>query len=281
MVAGRLIAALLGLALAWSGQPGHAVPPARVVSVNLCTDQLALMLAAPGQLVSVSYLARDPRVSVMALAAATVPTNRGDAEGVFVLRPDLVLAGAYTPPGVLRLLATLGVPVEIFPAETDLQDIRDNLRQMGRVLGREAEAERIIAEFDAGLAGLAPKSGPDPDALIYGANGYVAGRDSLAGAILDAAGYHNLATDLGIAQGGVLPLEQVLLADPDLLVLASPGPGPARSEAILDHPALRTHAERHRHEIVRDRDWSCGTPQILDPIRSLRALRSHQPEAAP
>ena len=40
--------------------------PARVVSMNLCTDQLAMLLAAPGQLLSVSKLARDPMSSAMA-----------------------------------------------------------------------------------------------------------------------------------------------------------------------------------------------------------------------
>ncbi|MEL6267927.1 MAG: ABC transporter substrate-binding protein, partial [Pseudomonadota bacterium] len=46
-----------------------AQPPARVVSMNLCTDQLAMLIASPGQLVSVSYLARDPASSAMAAEA--------------------------------------------------------------------------------------------------------------------------------------------------------------------------------------------------------------------
>ena len=40
--------------------------PRRVVSMNLCTDQVAMLLAAPGQLISVSDLAQDPRMSPMA-----------------------------------------------------------------------------------------------------------------------------------------------------------------------------------------------------------------------
>ena len=52
------------MALALAGCLASAVPafadaPARVVSMNLCTDQLAMMLAAPGQLVSVSHLATE------------------------------------------------------------------------------------------------------------------------------------------------------------------------------------------------------------------------------
>ena len=73
-----------------------AAAPARVVSTNLCTDQLAMLLAAPGQLVSVSWLAADPRSSTMAAEAARYPANHGLAEEIFLLSPDLVLAGSYT-----------------------------------------------------------------------------------------------------------------------------------------------------------------------------------------
>jgi iron complex transport system substrate-binding protein len=52
----RLAAALV---ITFAGAAA-ADAPARVVSVNLCTDQLAMLIAAPGQLQSVSWLAADP-----------------------------------------------------------------------------------------------------------------------------------------------------------------------------------------------------------------------------
>ena len=249
--------------------------PQRVVSINLCTDQLALQLAAPGQLVSVSYLAHDPASSAMAAEAAALPANRGTAEEVFLLRPDLVLAGAFTAPDTLRLLERLGARVVLFQPETSLQDIRDNTRLMGRVLGREHEAEALLARFDAGLAALPDIPARRPGAIIYGANGYVAGPDSLAGAILDAAGYRNLAADFGIAQGGTLPLEQLVLARPDLVVLGSRHAGHSRSEDMLDHPALRALLGRQPQSVIEDRGWVCGTPHVLDAIRALSAARLH------
>ena len=66
-------------ALAFAGSlalPAFAEAPGRVVSINLCTDQLAMMLAAPGQLVSVTYLAQDPRASVMTAEARAYPVNQ-------------------------------------------------------------------------------------------------------------------------------------------------------------------------------------------------------------
>jgi iron complex transport system substrate-binding protein len=61
----HLIALCLSLAVLGGAAPADTAPR-RVVSINLCTDQLAMMLAAPGQLVSVSDLAADPHSSAMA-----------------------------------------------------------------------------------------------------------------------------------------------------------------------------------------------------------------------
>lgn len=137
--------ALLALFLA---VPAAAAPPERVVSVNLCTDQLAMLLAAPGQLISVSHLARDPRSSAMAAEAAAFPTNAGRAEDVYLLAPDLVLAGSFTTPASVALLRRLGLRVETFPHATSLADVGAQLRQMGTLLGREAEAEALATRLD-------------------------------------------------------------------------------------------------------------------------------------
>ncbi|WP_354002086.1 hypothetical protein [Pseudotabrizicola sediminis] len=64
------------------GGPVLAASPQRVVSINLCTDQLAMLLAEPGQLISVSFLAQDPRSSVMVDEALACPANRALAEEV-------------------------------------------------------------------------------------------------------------------------------------------------------------------------------------------------------
>jgi iron complex transport system substrate-binding protein len=123
-----------------------------VVSINLCTDQLAMMLAAPGQLVSVSHVAADPRVSPLAEEAARYRLNHGQAEEVHALAPDLVLAGPYTSRYAVGLLRRLGVEVRELPAAERLEDIPGAVAQIGAWLGRDDAAEALIAEFEAGLA---------------------------------------------------------------------------------------------------------------------------------
>ena len=70
--------------------------PKRVVSLNLCADELVLRLAPPDTVKSVTWLARDPTLSNVSALAHEVPVNRGLAEDVVPLAPDLVIAGAYT-----------------------------------------------------------------------------------------------------------------------------------------------------------------------------------------
>ncbi len=269
-----LVAGLLaGLILPGFFQPAAAEPPRRVLSMNLCTDQLAMMLAAPGQLVSVSYLAQDPSASAMAVEAGRLPVNHGLAEEIFLMRPDLVLAGAWTTPETVRLLRRLDIPVEVFPIESDLAGIRANIRRMGAVLGREAQARAMLARFDADLARLSDAQGPRPRAALYAANGYSSGSDSLAGEIVALAGFDNVADELGLPSGGVLPLETLLLSDPDLLVEGRRYAGHARAQEVLDHPALKALARGRPAEVMSDPDWVCGNPHILRAVSQLRDAR--------
>lgn len=241
--------------------------PQRVVSMNLCTDQIAMLLAAPGQLISVSDLARDPRMSAMADEARDYPINHGRAEEIYLLRPDLVIAGQFASGPTVAMLRRLGIRVEVLPPADSFDAIRDEIRRIGALLDRDRAAADLLARFDAGLAALRP-AGDRGRAALYYANGFTSGRDTLAGAILEAAGYRNIATDYGIANTTALPLELLVMARPHRLITGARWPGQSRSEAILDHPALDRIAP-HAAEIT-DRDWVCGTPFVLRAIEALQ-----------
>ena len=64
----RLISLCIAALMVTSAADAQTAP-LRVVSMNLCTDQLAMMLADEGQLISVSDIATDPNMSPMAEAA--------------------------------------------------------------------------------------------------------------------------------------------------------------------------------------------------------------------
>jgi iron complex transport system substrate-binding protein len=246
--------------------------PRRVVSMNLCTDQLAILLAAPGQLVSVSHVAHDPVSSALAREAAAYPANRAQAEEIFLLGPDLVLAGAYDNPATLAMLETLGLRVERFPVEATFDDIRANMRRMGALLGAEAAAEAMVAEMDAALDAAPATGGDRPLAALQYSNSYTSGAGTLADAVLAAAGLANLAAEEGITGMARLPLETLVLARPDLIVTGQDYAAPALAQEVLRHPAARGLARAGR-VAVSDALWTCGTPLIAEAVARLRATQ--------
>lgn len=258
----------LATALAlWAGAT-VAAPPERVVSMNLCTDQLAMLLADPGQLVSISHLSLDPLSSAMVEEARAYPVNRGGAEQIYLMHPDLVLAGTFTARASVDLLRSLGVEVvEIPPADT-LADVAEHMRLIGTALGHPERGEAMARDFEAQLTAL-PAPGQPVDAAMYYPNGYTAGSGTLSDQILTLTGFRNVGAEAGLTGGGILPLERLVMAAPDVVITSTPYPGASRSEEILKHPALqalRTDATRAR---VRDADWVCGTPHVLNAIRTM------------
>ncbi|NVK29939.1 MAG: ABC transporter substrate-binding protein [Gammaproteobacteria bacterium] len=247
--------------------------PARVASMNVCTEQLALMLGAKSQLISVTHLATDTRMSSVAELAADLPVNRGRAEEVYLLKPDLVLAGQYTAIEGVEMLRRLGIDVVVFDIANTFEAMRENLIKMGEVLGRRAEAQDLLATLDAQLAALPAISDDAPRAALYYANGYTSGTNALSHEILTRAGFRNIAAELGLEWGGMLSLEQLVMADPDAIILGQKYPGSSRSEDILDHPVLNHLKAKLPQTVISDSDWVCGTPNIIHAIDRLIDLR--------
>lgn len=246
--------------------------PDRVVSMNLCTDQLLLILADPGQIASLSYMAADPANSAMPAAAAPYPANHGRAEEIFLFRPDLVLASTWSSPGTLSMLDRLGLRVEAFPAGVTMAELRDNIRRMGTLLGQEARAEAVLAAFDARLSAITARiAGPNPRAALYGPGGYASGSRTLEGQVLEVAGFDNVAGEFGLDWGGTLPLEELVMAAPDVMIGTERAAGSGRATEILNHPAL---AGLRRAAPVRHQDLICATPAVLDALAALVDLRA-------
>ena len=261
-------AALLALAM-----PGAAVAaPERIVSINLCTDQLTMLVADPSQIASLSFLATEPQSSAMVEQAAGFPVNYGRAEEVFLMDPDLVLAGTFTTPATVTMLRGLGFRVEQIDAVRDVDGVADRLREIGRLVGQDARAEALAKAYEDDLATLRADIRERPRAALYYANGYTLGDKSLAGQILLAAGFDNVATEAGFS-GGVMPLELLVTLMPDLVVEGQRYPGASRSEAILDHPALAALSDARQGDTISDSDWVCGTPFVLRAVRELAERR--------
>ena len=243
--------------------------PQKIVSLNLCTDQLLMLLADPNQIASLSKIVDDPNVSFLAEKSAEFKKNRGDAEEIYINSPDLVVAGVYTEKATVQILQSLGVRVEIFPIEQNFDDIVKNIRKMGLLIGHSDRAKRMIDDFNFRLEELSSGITERPRAAIYSANGYTTGTETLSGQILKTAGFRNITEEVGMSFGGTLPLETLIMLKPDLVITGKAYPGHSRSEEILTHPVLRPF----KTITQTDAKWICGTPAVLDAVEELQ--RAH------
>ncbi len=234
-----------------------------------------MLLAGEGQLISVSRIALDRRASAMADEAAHYVINSGRAEEVHVMRPDLVVAGVYTSRDTVAMLRRLGIEVVLFDIVESLDEVRTRITEMGEALGRQAEAQKMVARFDADLAAMRDDDGPDenaPRAALYYANGYTSGKNSLANDILAAAGLRNAPAEAGYAWGK-LPLEILTMIDPDLVITSRRYPGGSRAEEVMDHPVVNALRGQAVSAALTDQDWVCGTPFVLRAISDMSAAR--------
>lgn len=256
------LAAWIGLTTSALSTPASGVPQ-RVVSMNLCTDQLAMLIADAGQLHSVSYLAIDPESSVLVEEARHFAINHGRAEEIFMMHPDLVLSGTFTSRATVAMLKRLGFRVEEFPPSYSFPGIREQIRRMGSLLGRETRAEELVQELDTRLAQV-PNSEQKswrPLAALHYANNYTSGSGTLASAVVERSGLENLGTKLGLVGTIRLPLEVLVASAPDLIIGGvRPSKAPALAYQTFEHPALRAVLKGGELTSVPDRYWICGAP---------------------
>jgi iron complex transport system substrate-binding protein len=202
----------------------------RVVSLNLCTDQM-LVLLAPEKVAALSPLARDPSLSYVAAQAAHLPMVRPSVEAVLRLHPDLVLAAPYGAQTTLALLAREHIPELRIALPQDFAGIRRMTRLLAATLGVRERGEALIAAMDAKLASL-PHRGRAVSAIVWEPRGIAEGPGTLMDAVLHAAGLSNA------SDGRRLSLEALLLHPPDLLVLPTRPSFPSLATALLQHPTL-------------------------------------------
>jgi iron complex transport system substrate-binding protein len=251
-----------------------AAKPQRIASLNLCTDQLALLLVNKSRIVSISFLGKDPAESPLAAAAEDIPANHGEAEEILAVHPDLVLAGEFTTTFARDLLRRLGFPVVEVPIPESIAEIGRVLRQVAAAVGESERAEQLIAEMDQRLARVAADRGPRGTALVYDANGFTYGRPSIMEEVMTIVGLDNTAAALGVGPFGDIPLEAVLIAKPDYLVHLVYKPGAASlAEEMTRHPALQDYRRSHRMlELPGNLFGGCDTPLVAQAAEQLAAL---------
>jgi iron complex transport system substrate-binding protein len=253
--------------------PALAASLPRIVSMNVCTDQLLIPLADPEQILGLSRYSRDRFESWAADDAHRYRILSGGAEDILVLRPNVVVASLFDKRSTRELLKQKGLRFAEFAVPRNLEEAKAQIRQMGDVVQHPDRAAAEIARLDAAIA-RARRVVVEKhySVLPLSRRGWVSGRDSLVSSLLTATGLSNAAGDLGVGAGGFASLEAVVNAKPDFLLVADAGD---RAEddghAFLLHPALERFYPPARRIVIPDRLTVCGGAMLAEALDVLVA----------
>src|ERR1700731_950069 len=248
--------------------PALATGQPRVASMNVCTDQLLLPLADPAQIVGLSRYSRDAWQSFAAVDARRYRILSGGAEDILVLKPDIVVASLFDKRSTRELLKAQGLHLAEFSVPRNLAEVKAQIREMGEIVGHPDRAEAEITRLDAAMA-RARQAVTDRhySVLPLSRRGWVSGRDSLVSSLLTEPGLLNAASDLGVATGGFAPLEEIVNAKPDFLLVSEAGD---RAEddgrAFLLHPALERFYPPSKRIVIPERLTVCGGVMLADAL---------------
>ncbi|WP_291574520.1 ABC transporter substrate-binding protein [Bradyrhizobium sp.] len=248
--------------------PARAAGLPRIASMNVCTDQLLLTLADPAQILGLSRYARDSFQSWAADDARRYRTLSGGAEDVLVLRPDVVVASLFDKRSTRELLKENGLDLVEFAVPRNLDEVKEQIRRMGDIVGHPDRAAAEIARLDDAMAHARQAvANRRYSVLPLSRRGWVSGSDSLVSSLLTEAGLFNAAGDLGITFDGYASLEAIVSLKPDFILVSQAGD---RAEddgsAFLLHPALQRFYPPARRIVIPDRLTVCGGVMLADAL---------------
>ncbi len=247
--------------------------PERIVSLHLCADQYLLSLADPEQIVALGPYAHNADISFQAERARHWPSLEATAEEVLALKPDLVLAAAFTNPSTLEALRRLGHRVMRLQHVQTIKDQRRQIMEVAAAIGHPERGSVLAEEISRAFDTLGRESRAAGNrVLYYHRRGYVSGPDNLAGELLSQAGFVNAASDIGIDDTGQASLETVIVARPDYLVLTHRHSRALdQGSSLVNHPALRRLLGEDRRIYLPMPLVVCPGAPFLEAIRVLRS----------
>lgn len=200
-------------------------------------DPVALLAGWPGDLprqdpkTYASYRAKYPQLENVAIVGRGT-ADTFSVEQSLAVKPDVaIFSGGYGPSvrstEIIERMEAAGVPVVFIDfVARPLENTVPSIRILGRILAREPTADAYIAFYEGHMRRIADRLAEAkprrPNVFMHAHAGLgdccnSPGRATI-GAFIDAAGGHNIATDILKQPFGQLNLEYVISKAPDIYV---------------------------------------------------------------
>lgn len=164
-----LVTSMAGAAVAVTDDTGQLVhlakPAQRIISLSPHITENLFAAGADDLLVGTVEYSDYPT------AAKQIPLvggyNQLDIEGIVALQPDLIIAWhSGNPLAQVERLAGLGIPV-YYTEPRSFAAVSHELRQFGRLTGREASAEQAAVAFEQGAVQLKARYAQQREVRVF------------------------------------------------------------------------------------------------------------------
>lgn len=250
--------------------------PKRIVSLNLCADQLVLALADRSQIAGLTANAADRDMSAEAQRARGLRRLSASAEQLLEIDPDLVVGmPAAGNPALAALSGRRYRTLDLQGANT-ADEIYAAIRKTAAAVGHPARGEALIAGMRRDLRAI-PRSGRGKVAAYYQRRGYLTGTGTLIDDMMGRLGLVNLSARLGKLPLAQVSLEEIVAARPDYLIVESATERVTdRGTEMLHHPALAGIPR-----VAIPQAWTvCGGPAYVRAVEAVgRRVAAHERRA--
>jgi iron complex transport system substrate-binding protein len=252
--------------------------PQRIVSQTVDSDEILWALGEDvrARVVGVSKMADDRRYSTVAgVWPETVPRIAGTSEAMIAARPDLVFVAQFTAAETMALLEHAKIHTVVMDGYDGFEDYRDRVRAIATAVGNRAGGDAVVADFDRRLAAASAPASPDPPTIISYVEGNVPGKGTTFDEEAAAAGFRNLPAQHGIEGHQRVSLEQIVVWNPDYIVVHCADDCATRADEFATGPGIAsTKAAGEGHVLAIESNLLLATGSTMPEL--VARLRAHR-----
>lgn len=234
--------------------------PQRIISLGPSVTKALYLLGAEDKLVANTVYCVSPSEAKNKEKIGTVVEV--NIEKIFNFKPDLVLATSLTSPKAKQKLKNLGIEVITHPTPKDFNDLCKRFLELGKLVGKEKEAEKIVrsAKNKAFSIKKKIKGLSEPKVLVQvGTKPLIVATGSyFINDYIELAGGINIAKE---EKTGIYSIEQVLKENPDVIVIVIMGIAGEEEKKIWQKFKTINAVKNNRVNIV-DADKVCSPTPV-------------------
>lgn len=241
----------------------------RIVVLDPATVEMIYMLGAEDKIVGVANLERSkvwPEEKVAKLESVGT-FIKPSLERIITLKPDLVITSALTDDNLNNGLKSNNIEAKRIQANS-IEEIFTNFMEVAKMLGKENEANKIIAEKRAKLEEIKKMvTGNKKGLFVMSASPLmVFGNDNLPNDIMKLLNIKNIAENQKGRNPIVTP-EFIIKENPDMIITLLPNP----SQIVATNPQLKNvnAIKNSKFIVVNSSQILRGSPRTIDQIEEI------------